>query len=291
MPRRDDVRRLGQPRPRRLASGSSTPRSTPASTSSTPPTSTRAASRRRSSARRSPGRRDDVVLATKVHGTMGDDPNQRGNSRRWIIREVEDSLRRLEHRLHRPLPDPPPRARRPTSTRRSARSPTSSARARSATSAPRRSPRREIVEAQWVAERPRARALRVRAAAVLDARARRSRPTCCRRASRYGMGVIPWSPLAGGWLIGQVAQGPGRRRDSRARAAHAGALRPVDARRTSASSTPPTRSRSSPTRPGMSLIHLALAFVHQPPGGHRGDHRAADDGAARVASSARPRWC
>ena len=41
------------------------------------------------------GRRDDVILATKVHGTMGDSPNQRGNSRRWIIREVEASLRRL----------------------------------------------------------------------------------------------------------------------------------------------------------------------------------------------------
>src|SRR5215207_4189520 len=42
------------------------------------------------------GRRDDVILATKVHGTMGDDPNQRGNSRRWIAKAVEDSLRRLE---------------------------------------------------------------------------------------------------------------------------------------------------------------------------------------------------
>src|SRR3954469_19113291 len=41
------------------------------------------------------GRREDVVLATKVHGTMGDDVNQRGNSRRWIMRAVEDSLRRL----------------------------------------------------------------------------------------------------------------------------------------------------------------------------------------------------
>jgi aryl-alcohol dehydrogenase-like predicted oxidoreductase len=41
------------------------------------------------------GRRDDVVLATKVHGTMGEDPNQFGNSRRWIIKEVEASLRRL----------------------------------------------------------------------------------------------------------------------------------------------------------------------------------------------------
>src|ERR687888_190151 len=41
------------------------------------------------------GRRDNVVVATKVHGTMGDDPNQRGNTRRWIRREVEASLRRL----------------------------------------------------------------------------------------------------------------------------------------------------------------------------------------------------
>src|SRR3954447_21874499 len=41
------------------------------------------------------GRRENVVLATKFHGTMGDDPNESGNSRRWIIREVENSLRRL----------------------------------------------------------------------------------------------------------------------------------------------------------------------------------------------------
>src|SRR4051794_38408587 len=41
------------------------------------------------------GRRDDVVLATKFHGPMGEDANQRGNSRRWIVREVESSLRRL----------------------------------------------------------------------------------------------------------------------------------------------------------------------------------------------------
>src|SRR3954471_7288264 len=42
------------------------------------------------------GRRADIVLATKVHGAMGDDPNQRGNSRRWITEEVESSLRRLQ---------------------------------------------------------------------------------------------------------------------------------------------------------------------------------------------------
>src|SRR3712207_5100779 len=56
------------------------------------------------------GRRDDVVLATKVHFPMGDDPNRRGNSRRWIVREVEDSLRRLDtdwidlYQIHRPAP-------------------------------------------------------------------------------------------------------------------------------------------------------------------------------------------
>ena len=56
------------------------------------------------------GRRDDVVLATKFHNAMGDDPNQRGNSRRWIMRAVEDSLRRLGtdwidlYQVHRPDP-------------------------------------------------------------------------------------------------------------------------------------------------------------------------------------------
>src|SRR6202021_1189982 len=57
------------------------------------------------------GRRDDVVLATKAHSTMGQDVNMRGNSRRWIVREVENSLRRLQtdyidlYQMHRPDPD------------------------------------------------------------------------------------------------------------------------------------------------------------------------------------------
>src|SRR3954467_1763525 len=57
------------------------------------------------------GRRDDVVLATKFFMPMGEDPNQRGGSRRWIIREVENSLRRLGtdyidlYQVHRPSPD------------------------------------------------------------------------------------------------------------------------------------------------------------------------------------------
>src|SRR4030088_3046742 len=54
------------------------------------------------------GRRDNVVLATKVHGRMGDDPNEFGNSRRWITQEVDNSLRRLGtdwidlYQIHRP---------------------------------------------------------------------------------------------------------------------------------------------------------------------------------------------
>src|SRR6202047_2691862 len=57
------------------------------------------------------GRRDDVVLATKAHGSMGQDVNMAGNSRRWIVREVENSLRRLQtdyidlYQMHRPDPD------------------------------------------------------------------------------------------------------------------------------------------------------------------------------------------
>src|ERR687891_515579 len=57
------------------------------------------------------GRRENVILATKFHGRMGDDPNEYGNSRRWIVREVENSLRRLKtdwidlYQIHRPEQD------------------------------------------------------------------------------------------------------------------------------------------------------------------------------------------
>src|ERR1700716_2877910 len=59
------------------------------------------------------GRRDDVVLATKVHGEMGPGPNDSGNSRLHIMREVENSLRRLGtdhidlYQIHRPDPATP----------------------------------------------------------------------------------------------------------------------------------------------------------------------------------------
>ena len=69
----------------------------PGSTSSTPPTCTRAESLQEIVRTALSGeRRENVVLATKFHGTMGEDPNQAGNSRRWIMREVEASLKRLQ---------------------------------------------------------------------------------------------------------------------------------------------------------------------------------------------------
>jgi aryl-alcohol dehydrogenase-like predicted oxidoreductase len=151
------------------------------------------------------GRRDNVVLATKVHGTMGDDPNQFGNSRRWIVTEVENSLRRLGtdwidlYQIHRPELD--------TDIDETLGALTDLVRAGkvryigSSTFPP-----SAIVEAQWVAERrgrerfvteqpPYSILVRGVEADVL--------PTC----RRYGMGVIPWSPLAGGWLTGRYRKG------------------------------------------------------------------------------------
>ena len=89
---------------------SSGTRSSSASTSSIPPMSIRSAS-----AKRLLGRalkdfgppRDRLVVATKVFYPMGDDPNQRGLSRKHIMHAIDDSLRRLGHGLRRSLPDPP----------------------------------------------------------------------------------------------------------------------------------------------------------------------------------------
>ncbi|MFG3417232.1 aldo/keto reductase [Micromonospora sp. NPDC049460] len=151
------------------------------------------------------GRRDDVVLATKVHFPMGEGRNRGGNSRRWILRAVEDSLRRLDtdwidlYQVHRPdhttdieetlgvLSD-------------LVRAGTIRAFGCSTF------PAEEIVEAQHVAERrglgrfrteqpPYSILARGIEADVL--------PVC----QRYGMGVLVWSPLASGFLSGRYRHG------------------------------------------------------------------------------------
>jgi aryl-alcohol dehydrogenase-like predicted oxidoreductase len=151
------------------------------------------------------GRRDDVVLATKFHGAMGDDPNMRGNSRRWIVREVEESLRRLGtdwidlYQVHRP-----DAATDIDETLGALSDLIHAGKVRAIGSST--FPAEDIVEAQWVAERrgrerfrceqpPYAIFTRGIEASVL--------PTC----QRYGMGVIAWSPLNGGWLTGRYRKG------------------------------------------------------------------------------------
>jgi aryl-alcohol dehydrogenase-like predicted oxidoreductase len=151
------------------------------------------------------GRRDDVILATKVHGSMGDDPNRFGNSRRWIVREVEDSLRRLRtdwidlYQIHRPELD--------TDIDETLGALTDLVRQGkvryigSSTF-----PASQIVEAQWTAQRRgRERFVTEQPPYSLLARGIEADvlPTCL----RHRIGVIPWSPLAGGWLSGKWRKG------------------------------------------------------------------------------------
>ena len=145
------------------------------------------------------GKRDDVVLATKFHGPMGSDANEQGNSRRWIMRAIEDSLRRLDtdhvdlYQIHRPDPDTPMEE---TIDADGSRAP-----ARSSVGdvdVPRGRPGRDVLGRRG-AERRRA---AQRAAAVFDPQPRHRGdvlPVC----QAYGIGVLVWSPLAGGWLTGK----------------------------------------------------------------------------------------
>ena len=107
----DELRGRGPTPTTPTARGSSTPRSTAGSTSSRRPTCTRpTASPRRSSARRSPAGATGSSSRPSSPLPMGDDPNQRGSSRRWIMLAVENSLRRLQtdwidlYQMHRPDP-------------------------------------------------------------------------------------------------------------------------------------------------------------------------------------------
>ena len=203
------------------------------------------------------GRRDDVVLATKVHGTMGETQNERGNSRRWIIREVEASLRRLRtdwidlYQIHRPEPG--------TDIDETLGALTDLVRAGkvryigSSTF-----PAHEIVEAQWVAERRgRERFVCEQPPYSLLVREieRDVLPVC----AKYGMGVIPWSPLAGGWLTGRYRKGAELPRSARAERIpeRFDLSLPENQRKLDAVD----ELGALADELGISLVHLALAFV------------------------------
>jgi aryl-alcohol dehydrogenase-like predicted oxidoreductase len=151
------------------------------------------------------GRRDDVVLASKVHYPMGDDPNHRGNSRRWIIAAVENSLRRLQtdhldlYQVHRPDPTVDVEE---TLSALSDLIHSGKVRAIGASSFP----ASEIVEAQWVAERrdlERFRTEQPPYSIVNRSIEREVLPIC----QRYGMGTLVWSPLGQGLLTGRFRKG------------------------------------------------------------------------------------
>src|SRR6201991_1797291 len=146
------------------------------------------------------GRRDDVVLATKFFVPMGEDPNQRGGSRRWIMRELEHSLRRLRtdhidlYQVHRPSPDTDVEETLGALTdlvrQGKVRYIGSSSYAAS-----------HIVEAQWAA-RERHLERFVTEQPPYSILVRGIEEDVLPTTLRHGMGTLTYSPLSGGWLSG-----------------------------------------------------------------------------------------
>jgi aryl-alcohol dehydrogenase-like predicted oxidoreductase len=207
------------------------------------------------------GRRDDVVLATKAHFPMGEGPNHRGNSRRWLVREVEDSLRRLNtewidlYQIHRPDPA--------TDIDETLGALTDLVRAGkiryfgSSTF-----PAHLIVEAQWVAER-RTRERFVTEQPKYSLRTRGIERDVLPTAQKYEMGVLSWSPLSSGWLTGRYRRGTTTPPSVRAtRFPERFDLdRPENERKLAAVEALAVLAESA----GITLIHMALAFVMRHP--------------------------
>ncbi len=209
-------------------------------------------------------RRDDVILATKFHGPMdvgfggqGGDPNRRGNSRRWIFKALEGSLERLKtdwidlYQVHRPEEgtDIEETLSALTDLRAAGK-----IRAFGCSTFP----AHQLVQALWSSERrglgrfateqpPYSILVRGIEADLLPV------------AQSFGLGVIPWSPLAGGWLTGRWRKGqevPQTKRAQRIPARYdlsiPGNQRKLDAVEELAQLA---------DQAGLSLIHLAIAFT------------------------------
>src|SRR3954470_17548287 len=207
------------------------------------------------------GRRDDRVLASKFGARMSADSNNQGASPRWIKHEVENSLRRLDtdhidlYQAHRPDPtvdlDDTLAALSDLIHEGKVRVIGSST-----------FPAEQIVEAQWVAEsrgRERFRCEQPPYSLLVRAIEADVLPAC----ERYGMGVIPWSPLAGGWLSGRYRKGedlPQSRRAERIPQRYDMSL-PGNQRKLEAVEQLAQLAEGA----GMTLIEMALAFVIQHP--------------------------
>jgi aryl-alcohol dehydrogenase-like predicted oxidoreductase len=208
------------------------------------------------------GRRDDVILATKFHSPMGGkDPNKRGNSRRWIIKEVENSLRRLRtdwidlYQVHRPEHG------------------TDDAETIAALSDLQRDgkirafgsstfPAHQMVQDQWISQqRGLGRYMTEQPPYSLLSRGieRDVLPV----AEQFGMGVIPWSPLAGGWLTGRFRKNQDLPQTNRAKMMPASfdLSKPEIQAKLDIVENLAVLAEDT----GISLVHLALAFAMQHP--------------------------
>ncbi|WP_131195596.1 aldo/keto reductase [Lichenihabitans psoromatis] len=203
------------------------------------------------------GRRDKVVLATKVHGPMGQDQNQQGSSRRWITQAVEGSLRRLQtdhidlYQIHRPSPD--------TDVEETLSVLTDLMRAGKVRAIGSSTfPASEIVEAQWVAERRGLARFRTEQPpySILNRSIEGEVLPLCQT---YGMGALVWSPLAKGLLTGRYRKGEALPDSLRVK---------VFAKQMSDERNLDAVERLIPVAQaaGLSLTHLAMAFVMAHPG-------------------------
>ncbi len=151
------------------------------------------------------GKRHEIVLATKVHGTMADDdPNMQGNSRRHIIQQCEASLRRLQtdyidlYQIHRPQSDIPI-----DETLRALDDLIRDGKVRyigTSTFAA-----WQIMESLWVSKELGLNRFvcEQQPYNILDRRVERELLPMART---YGIATIPWSPIAGGLLSGQYSR-------------------------------------------------------------------------------------
>jgi aryl-alcohol dehydrogenase-like predicted oxidoreductase len=152
------------------------------------------------------GRRDDVIVATKLHHPMSDEVlNRRGSTRTWIPRACEDSLRRLNtdyidlFQLHRPDP-----LTDIDETLGAMSDLVHQGKVRMIGGCT--FPPSDIVEAHWTAERRGHVKLMCNQppySIFVRGVEREVLPVC----RRYGMGVICWSPLNSGWLTGRRRRG------------------------------------------------------------------------------------
>jgi aryl-alcohol dehydrogenase-like predicted oxidoreductase len=207
------------------------------------------------------GRRDEVFLATKFHGQIGTDPNQFGNSRRWIARAIDNSLRRLRtdhvdlYQVHRPEEDTDF-----DETLGALSDLVHQGKIRyigTSTFEP-----SAIVEGQWIAEK-RGRERVVSEQPPYSLLARGVEREVLPIAQKYGLAVIPWSPLAGGWLTGRFRKGGQQPATSR------GARQPgrfeIDAPGNAAKLEAVEALALLAEQSGLTLIQLALAFVLEHP--------------------------